>query len=82
MCFSYPDEVEENRFMWCCGVVEIVKTRDYKVIKLDIKWDEQFVACDESDKMEEILKVFLWNPSTPRKGMWRQDVREYLRTIK
>ena len=54
--FSYPDEVEENRFMWCCGVVDRVKTRDYKVIKADIKWYEQFVLCDESEKMEEIKK--------------------------
>ena len=33
MCFSYPYEVEENRLMWCCGVVERLKTRDEKVIK-------------------------------------------------
>ena len=58
-----------------------MKKRDDKLIRVDIKWDEQFVACGESDKMEEILKKNLWNPSTPRKGAWRQDVREYLRTI-
>ena len=68
LCFSYPDEVEENRFMWCCGVFERVKIRYDKVIKVDIKWDEQFVACGESDKMEDILKNLLWNPSIPRKG--------------
>ena len=45
MCSSYTDEVEENRFMWCCGFVDRVKTRDEKVIEVDIKWDEQFVAC-------------------------------------
>ena len=56
MCFSYPDEVEENRFMWCCRVVQRVNTRDEKVIKVDIKWDEQFVACGEGEKMQEILK--------------------------
>ena len=56
MCFSYPYEVEENRFMWCCGVVEIFNTRYYKVVKVDIKWDEQFVSCGESEKMEEVLK--------------------------
>ena len=61
--------------MWFFGVVERVKTRDEKLIKVDIKWDEQFVACGESDKMEEILKKHFWNPSTPRKGTWRQDVR-------
>ena len=33
-----------------------MKKRFYKVIKVVIKWDEQFVACGESDKMEEILK--------------------------
>ena len=33
MCFSYTDEVEENRFMCCCGIVERVRTRDEKVIK-------------------------------------------------
>ena len=56
MCFLYPDEVEENMFMWCCGVVERLKISDENVIKLDIKWDEQFVVCGESDKMEDILK--------------------------
>ena len=50
------DEVEENRFMWCCGIVDKVNKRDDKVIKVEIKWDEQFVACGESEKMEEILK--------------------------
>ena len=53
-----------------------MKTREDKVIKVDIKWDEHFFACGESDKMEEILKKHLWNPSTPRKGAWSQDVRE------
>ena len=57
MCFSYPDEVEENRFMWCFGVVERVKKRDDKVIEVDIKWDEQFVTCGESDKMKDRLKT-------------------------
>ena len=56
MCFSYPDEVEENRFMWCCGDFERLNTGDENVIEVDIKWDEQFVACGENDKMEEILK--------------------------
>ena len=56
MCFLYPDEIEENMSMWCCVVVDRVKKRDDKVIKVYIKWDEQFVACGESDKMEDILK--------------------------
>ena len=42
--------------MWCCGVIDIVNTKDDRVIKVDIKWDEQFFGCSESDKMEEILK--------------------------
>ena len=48
--FPYLDEVEENRFMWCCEVVERVKTRYYKVIQVYIKRDEHFVACGESEK--------------------------------
>ena len=56
MCFSYPYEDEENRFMWCCGVVERVKKRDDKVIKADIRWSEEFVACGESDLTEEMSK--------------------------
>ena len=39
MCFLYPDEDKENRCMWCCGIVTKVKRRDYKMIKVDIKWE-------------------------------------------
>ena len=67
--------------MWCYGVFGIVKTRDDKLIKVDIKWDEQLVACGEIEKIKEILKKHLWNPSTLRKLAWRQDVQEYLRRI-
>ena len=56
MCFFNPDEVEENRFMWCCGFFERSKTRDEKVIKVDIKLDEQFVACGKRENMEDTLK--------------------------
>ena len=59
MCFLYPDEVEDSRFMWFCGVVEIVKTRYDRVIKVDIKWDEKSFACGESDKREEIFIFFV-----------------------
>ena len=68
MCFSYPDEDEENRYMWCCVIVMRVKRRKYKMIKADIKWKESFIACGESDITEEILKKHLWNPET-RKNM-------------
>ena len=39
MCFSYPDEDEENRYMWCCGIVTIVNRRDNNMIKVYIKWE-------------------------------------------
>ena len=71
MCFSYPDEDEESRFMWCCGLFMRVKRRDHKMIKVDIKWEECFIACGESDLTEEILKKHLWNPETPKKYAWR-----------
>ena len=59
MCFSYPDEDEENRYMWCCIIVTIFNRRDNKMIKVDIKWEESFIACGESDLTEEILKKTL-----------------------
>ena len=56
MCFSYPDKDEENRYMWRCGVVTRVERRDDKMIKVDIKWEEYFIACGESDLTEKISK--------------------------
>ena len=53
---SYPDEDEENRYMWCCGIVTRVKRRVNKMIKVDIKLEESFIDCVESDITEEILK--------------------------
>ena len=53
--------------MWCCGIVTRVKRRDNKMIKVDIKLEEYFIACGESDITEEILKKHLWNPETPKK---------------
>ena len=64
ICFSYPDEDEENSYMWCCGIVTRFKKRDNKMIKVDIKWEESFISCGESDITEEILKIYLWNPET------------------
>ena len=52
MCFLYPDEDEENRYMWCCGIVIRVKRRDDKMIKVDIKLGESCIACGESDLTE------------------------------
>ena len=56
MCFSYPDAEEESRIMWCCGDVTRVKKRDDKVIKVNIKWDKEFVAVGESEEDEQLLK--------------------------
>ena len=67
MCFSYPDEDEENRYMRCCGIVMTVKRRDDKMIKVDIKWEESLISCGENDLTEEILKKNLWNPEAQKK---------------
>ena len=68
--------------MWCCGIVTRINRRDYKMIKVDIKWEESFIYCGESDLTEEILKKHLWNPETPKKYALRQNVRQHLTTIK
>ena len=81
MCFSYPDEDEENRYMWCCGIVTRVKRRDDKMRKVDIKWEESFIACGESDLTKEILKKHVWNPETLKEYAWRQNVWRHLTTI-
>ena len=39
------------------------------MIKVDIKWEESFISCGESDLTEEILKKHLWNPETPKNYM-------------
>ena len=79
--FLYPDEEEENRYMWCCGIVTRVNRRDDKMIKVVIKWEESFIACGESYLTEEIWKKDLWNPKTPKQYAWRQNVRRYSTTI-
>ena len=66
MCFSYPDKDEENRYMWCCGIVTETKRRDTKMIMVDIKQEEPFLSCGESEQSEEILKKQLWNLETPK----------------
>ena len=59
----------------------IFKRRDYKMIKVDIKLEESFIACGESDLTEEILKKILWNLETPEKYAWRQNVQRHLTKI-
>ena len=66
MCFSYPDEDEENRYMWCCGIDTRFKRRDDEMIKVDIKWEESFIACCESDLTKVILKKHYCNLETPK----------------
>ena len=51
------------------------------MIKVDIKWEESFIACGESDLTEETLKKHLWNTETPKKYVWKQNVRRQLTTI-
>ena len=43
--------------MWCCGVVTRVKRRDDKMIKIDIKWKESFIACGEKETQMGIWDV-------------------------
>ena len=38
------------------------------MITVDIKWEESFITCGESDLTEDILKRHLWNPE-PSKNM-------------
>ena len=59
MRFLYPDEDEENSYMRCCRIVTRFNRRDNKMIKVDIKWEESFIACGESDLTEDILKKHL-----------------------
>ena len=67
--------------MWYYGVVERVEKRDDRMIEVDVRWSEEFIACGESDLIEELLRKHLWNPEKPEKGVWRQDAHGYLRII-
>ena len=55
--------------------------KNENMIKVDIKWEESFIACGERDITEDILKKHLGNTETPKKYVWRQNVRRYLTTI-
>ena len=54
--------------MWCCGDVTRVKKRDDKVIKVNIKWDKEFVAVGESEEDEQLLKFFCGIPRLHGRG--------------
>ena len=68
-------------YMWCCGIVTRVKRRDDKMIKVDIRWEEYFIAFGESYLTEDILKKHLWNLEKRKKYTWMQNVQRYLTTI-
>ena len=68
--------------MWCCGIVTRAKRMDDKMIKVDIKWGESFIAFGESDITEEILrKKLVESGDAKKKYAWRQNVQRYLTTI-
>ena len=75
MLFVYPKE-GEDKLIWCPGIVLKVNKRDEVQIKADIKWGTAFIGQGEADESEEILKKNAWNPEKPKKGLWRQDVRD------
>jgi hypothetical protein len=78
--FVYQEEGEE-KLIWCPGIVLKVNKKDEVQIKADIKWDTAFIGQGEADESEEILKKNAWNPEKPKKGSWRQDVRDRMRKI-
>ena len=46
--------------------------RDDKIVKVDIKWEESFIACGESDLTEEILKNTCGIQRRRKIYAWRQ----------
>mgnify|MGYP006922977555 FL=1 len=76
--FEYPEE-GELKLIWCPGTVLKVIKRDDKLIKADIEWDPEFIGEGEATESTELLKKHLWNPSKPKEGAWRQDLRHKLR---
>ena len=62
MCVSYPEAADENRFMWCCGVVQLVRQRDDKELRLDVRWDKEFIAEGESEKNRGGIEKIIMKP--------------------
>ena len=75
--FEYPEE-GELKLIWCPGKVLKVIKKDDKLIKADIEWDPEFIGEGEATESTELLKKYLWNPSKPKEGAWRQDLRHKL----
>ena len=40
------------------------------------------MAFGENEEGKEILKKRMWNPETPRRGVWRQDMQEFVKKTK
>ena len=78
--FEYPEE-GELKLIWCPGKVLKVIKKDDKLIKADIEWDPEFIGEGEATESTELLKKHLWNPSKPKEGAWRQDLRHKLQKI-
>ena len=76
--FEYPEE-GELKLIWCPCIVSKVIKKDDKLIKADIEWDPEFIGEGEATESTELLKKHLWNPSKPKEGAWRQDLRHKLR---
>ena len=65
--------------MWCCDVVQRVKKMCDEEIKILVKWEKEFLDVGENEVGKEILKKCMWNPETPGKGAWRQDMQDFLK---
>ena len=64
--------------IWAPGVVLKVLSKNKDKITALVKWDKEVIAEGEADESDEELKKKMWNPSKPKVGAWRQDLR-YLR---
>ena len=75
--FEYPEE-GELVLIWCPGIVSKVIKKDDNLITADIEWDPDFIEQGEATESTELLKKHIWNPSKPKEGAWRQDLRHKL----
>ena len=75
--YMYLEE-DEEKMIWVPGVVLKVLSKNKDKITALVKWDKEVIAEGEADESEEELKKNMWNPSKPKAGAWRQDLR-YLR---
>ena len=78
--FAYKKD-DEDKLTWVPGVVTNVLSRNDEKIVATIKWDEKMIADGESDESDEHLFKNKWNPSLPKPGAWRQDLRHLMLKI-